>query len=157
MTNAISGLRGAADGKVAEERLQGLADEGQIGIGFRRPWRLSMARQTGLGQDPGHSLVMKMQLAGDRSGAPLLDMVVAQDLCLGIRGDGHCRLLSCSVEPCFDEPGGGAVSPSERNPGSSGCTDSNAKLSAAAFLPVDRHPVGSVLRPLPGSQQSSHP
>jgi len=144
-------------GRQRGELLQGLADEGQIGIGFRRPWRLSMARQASLSQNPGHGIVMKMQLTGDRSDAPLLDMVVAQDLRFGIRGDGQCRLLSCLVERCFEEPGGGAENPSGRNPDSSRCTGSNAKLSAPAFLPVHRHPAGRVLRRLPGSRQANHP
>ena len=115
-----------------------------------------MARQASLGQDPGHGVAMKMQLTGDRSDAPLLDMVVAQDLRFDVRGDCHRRLLSCLVERCFEEPGG-AESPSEKNPDSSGCTDSNATLSAPAFLPAHRHPAGEVLQTQPSSRQADHP
>jgi hypothetical protein len=143
-------------GRQRGELLQRLVDEGQIGIGFRRPWRLSMARQASLGQDPGHGVVMKMQLTGDRSDAPLLDMVVAQDLRLGIRGDCHRRLLSCLVERCFEEPGGGE-SPNERNADSSGCIGNNAKLSEPAFLPAHRHLAGRVFQTPPSLRQENHP
>jgi hypothetical protein len=86
-----------------------------------------MAWQTGLGQDSGHGVVVKVQLAGDRSDAPLLHVVIAQDLCFGIRGDGHRELLFCSVGRCFEEPGG-AESPSERSLDSSGRIGSNTRL-----------------------------
>ena len=57
------------------ELLQGLMDEGQIGLDLRATCRRPDPGQTGLGQDPRHGAVVHMQLAGDRANAPFLDMI----------------------------------------------------------------------------------
>ena len=75
------------------ELLQGLMDEGQIGLDLRATCRRPDPGQTGLGQDPRHGAVVHMQLAGDRANAPFLDMIIAQDLRLQIGRDGHAVLL----------------------------------------------------------------
>ena len=80
-------------GGQGRELLQGLMDEGQIGLDLRATCRRPDPGQAGLGQDPRHGAVMHMQLAGDRANAPFLDMIIAQDLRLQIRRDGHAVLL----------------------------------------------------------------
>ena len=50
-------------------------------------------RQAGLGQDPGYGGVMHPQLLGDRADRPFLNMVIAQDLRLELRGNGHDDVL----------------------------------------------------------------
>jgi hypothetical protein len=80
-------------GGQGRELLQGLMDEGQIGLDLRATCRRSDPGQAGLDQDPRHGAVMHMQLAGDRANAPFLDMIIAQDLRLQIGRDGHAVLL----------------------------------------------------------------
>jgi hypothetical protein len=75
------------------ERLQGLVKEGQIRVDPGRPRRPPDARQAGLGQHPGNSVVVHVQLPGDGPDEPLLNVVIAQDLRLEIRGDGHEQVL----------------------------------------------------------------
>jgi hypothetical protein len=66
---------------------------------------------------------------------------------------GSSRVL---LSDCFEEPGG-AENPSERNPDSSGCTGSNAKVSSLAFLLLHCHAAGKGLQLLPSSRQANHP
>ena len=65
------------------------ADERQIRIDLRAARRRTDPGQAGLRQHPRHRGVMHVQLAGDGADAPLLDVVVAQDLRLELRRDGH--------------------------------------------------------------------
>ena len=71
------------------ERLERLADKGQERIERGGTCGSTEARQTGLRQHPCNGTVMHMQLAGDGAGAPLLDVVIAQDPGFEIRRDGH--------------------------------------------------------------------
>lgn len=93
---------------------------------------------------------MKVQLTGDSSNAPLLYVVVAQDLRLDIRGDGHRELLFCLVGRCFEEPGG-AENPSERSLDNDDRTGSNTKLPSQALLAVRNRLTRAVLQPPQGS------
>ena len=75
------------------EPLQGLQHEGQVGLDLRAAPRRTGSGQTGLGQHPHHGGMVHVQLAGDGADAPFLDMVIAQDLRLQLRRDGHDLLL----------------------------------------------------------------
>ena len=71
------------------ELLERLENEGQVGIDLRGSCRPAKARQTGLRQDSGDSVVMHLQLTGNGARAPLLDVIVAQDLSLELSRYGH--------------------------------------------------------------------
>ena len=87
-------------------------------------------------------LSVHLQLGGDGANLPLLNVVIAQDLRLGLRGNGHAQvLLGQSFETC----GGGARSLGGRNPGSGSRTNG----SAAARLAENRR-WRTVLSPPPG-------
>ena len=75
------------------EFLQRLAQERQVRINQRAArWRPGSG-QAGLGQHPHHGGMVHMQLAGDGADAPFLDVIIAQDLRLQLRRDGHGVLL----------------------------------------------------------------
>ena len=131
------------------KRLQGLADERQIGIDPRRTRLLPGAGQSGLGENPRHRAMVHMQLPGDGSGPPLLDMVIAQDLRLKVRGNGHAQLL-CGLK--FEDPSGGAGSFGERIPGSGSRTSGIAMLAV-----LQSRPEISVCLPPPGPVTANHP
>jgi hypothetical protein len=76
-------------GRERRELVQGLEDERQVGIDLRASGRRTGCRQTGLGQHPRHGAMVHVQLAGDGPDAPFLDVIVAQDLRLELRQDGH--------------------------------------------------------------------
>ena len=82
-----------AAGRERREFAQGLEDERQVGLDLRASCRRTGSRQTGLGQHPRHGAMVHVQLAGDGTNAPFLDVIVAQDLCLELRQDGHDALL----------------------------------------------------------------
>ena len=67
----------------------GITDERHEGVRHRPAGMVQDAGQSGLDQHPRHSGVMHPQLLGDRTDRPFLDMVIAQDLSLQIRGYGH--------------------------------------------------------------------
>ena len=71
------------------ERLERLADKGPERIERGGSCGSAEARQPGLRQHPCNGAVMHMQLAGDGAGAPLLDVVIAQNLSFQLRRDGH--------------------------------------------------------------------
>jgi hypothetical protein len=50
-------------------------------------------RQAGLGQHPGDGVTVHAQLRGNRSDPPAFSVVIAQDLRLEIRGNGHDDVL----------------------------------------------------------------
>ena len=67
-------------GGQCRERLQRLANERQIRVDLRHPgWRADPG-QPSLRQHTRHHAMMHVQLTGDGADAPLLDVVVAQDL-----------------------------------------------------------------------------
>ncbi|WP_440130269.1 hypothetical protein [Trinickia symbiotica] len=74
-----------------------LVDEGQIGIYPRGPLHCAQPWQACLGKHTLHCAAMHMQLARDGAAAPLLDMVIAQDLRLKLSLDGHGSLPFISV------------------------------------------------------------
>ena len=79
---------------------QHLTDERQIANDLRWPLRRPDARQAGLRKHPGDGFGMHAQLPGDRSDAPLFDVVIAKDLRLEFSGDSHDRVLFvCSEGP----------------------------------------------------------
>src|SRR5450755_551725 len=90
-----------AAGGQRRELGQHLADERQIGVDLQWPLRRPDAWQAGLGQYPGDGFGVHAQLPGDRSDAPLFDVVIAQDLRLKIRRNSHDRVLFV----CSDGPG----------------------------------------------------
>ena len=90
---AFPNHRVQAAGGQRREPGQHLADERQIGVDLRWPLRRPDARQAGLGKHPGDGFRMHAQLPGDRSDAPLFNVVIAQDLRLEIRWNSHDRVL----------------------------------------------------------------
>ena len=141
----------AAGGK-GWKRLQGLADEWQIGIDPRRTRPLSHAGQPGLGQNPGHCAMVHVQLPGDGAGPPLLDVVIAQDLRLKIRGNSHAWLLRGHTGQRFEGPGGGAESLDGRIAGSRSRTSGSVLAAALA-----NRPWMAVCLPPPGPVTANHP
>ena len=117
------------------ERLQRLADERQIRVDLRRPRRRADPGQPGLRQHARHHAVMHVQLTGDGADAPLLDVVVAQDLRLDVRRRDHARVLSGRVASGRDGRGGGAGTPGGRMPGSGDRTSGSARPFAGAAPP----------------------
>ena len=81
-------------GRQRRELLQGLMNEGQIRLNLGVSRRRSNSGQAGLGQYPRDGAMMHMQLTGDGANSPLLNVIIAQDLCLQIRRDGHGLLLA---------------------------------------------------------------
>jgi len=73
---------------------------------------------------------MHVQLTGDGADAPLLDMVVAQDLRFDVRRRDHAQILSGRVASDRDGRGGGAGTRGGRMPGSGGRTSGSAKPPA---------------------------
>ena len=104
-----------AAGGQRREPGQHVPDERQIGVDLRWPLRRAEARQPGLGKHPGDGLRMHAQLPGDRSDAPLFNVVIAQDLRLEIRWNSHARVPFV----CSDGPGvaGSLVAPVPNNDG----------------------------------------
>jgi len=74
---ALAHHRIEAAGRQRRERLQRLADEGQIDVDLGRARRRSRLGQTGLRQHAPHGAVVDMQLPGDRAHPPFLSVVVA--------------------------------------------------------------------------------
>ena len=75
------------------ELRQGLVNEWQIRVDFRGAAQPLDARQAGLGQHPGDRVTVHAQLLGNSSDPPAFSMVIAQDLRLDVRGDGHGDVL----------------------------------------------------------------
>jgi hypothetical protein len=90
-----------AAGGQRRELCQHLADEWQIGIDLRWPLGRPDTGQAGLRKHPGDGFGMHPQRPGDRSDAPLFDMIIAQDLRLEFSWNGHDRVLFV----CSDGPG----------------------------------------------------
>jgi hypothetical protein len=59
---------------------QGLEDQRQVWIDFRGALRTIDSRQAGLGQHPGHSAVVHVQLPRDGASAPFFDVMKTQYL-----------------------------------------------------------------------------
>jgi hypothetical protein len=76
-----------------------------------------------------------VQLTGDGADAPLLGVVVAQDLRLDVRRRDHGSVLSGRVAPGRDDRGGGAGTPDGRIPGSDARTNGSAMSRAGAAPP----------------------
>ena len=74
--------------------LQGLGDERQVRLDLRAPRRRIHSRQAGLGQHPHHRAMVHVQLPRDSVDAPLLDVMIAQDLRFEFRGNGHLGFSS---------------------------------------------------------------
>ncbi len=117
------------------KRIQRLADERQIRVDLRRPgWRADPG-QPRLSQHARHHAMMHVQLTGDGADAPLLGVVVAQDLRLDVRRRDHGLVLSGRVAPGRDDRGGGAGTPDGRIPGSDARTNGSAMSRAGAAPP----------------------
>jgi hypothetical protein len=127
---------------------QGLVDERQIRIEFRRAVRRSEARQTSLGQNPGDRVAVDAQLLGDRPNAPFFDVVIAQDLRLEVRGNGHGEVLF----GCSKDLGCAARSRGEQVPDNVGRNDGNA-IAAGWICPSAIVPS----RRPPGPRTTDHP
>jgi hypothetical protein len=116
---------------------QHFQDEGQIGIDLRWPLRWADAWQAGLRQHSGDGFGMYAQLPGDRSDAPLFNVIIAQDLRLEFRGNSHARVLFV----CSDGPGA-AGSLAVHGPSSN---DRNACSTISACAEAAGYPEASVL------------
>src|SRR5271167_894264 len=113
-------------GGEARERLKCLANKRQVGIELRRSRRVADAWQAGLRKNTGYRAVVHPQLGGDGADAPLLCVVIAQDMRFEFRGNGHAQLL-------FERsgnPSGGAENLGARNPDSGSRTGGIAVLAA---------------------------
>lgn len=71
------------------ECLQGLQNEGQIGVDLAGAIARAVRDEPGAGQHALNGMMVDAELVGDRVGPPLLDMVVAQDLSLQFGRYGH--------------------------------------------------------------------
>ena len=111
---ALAHHRMETAGGECRKALQRLADEGQIRIDPRWSSPRPNPGQPGLGQHARHGAMMHLQLRGDGAGGPLLGVIIAQDLRLDFRGNGHALLFFWQR---LAEPGG-AESLGERNPDS---------------------------------------
>jgi hypothetical protein len=123
-------------------------DEWQIRIDFRGAAQHLDARQAGLGQYPGDRVTVHAQLLGDGSDPPALSMVIAQDLRLDVRGNGHGDVL-------FDRStslGSAAESHGERAVDSDGRSD-DSTIAAGSLCPSAIVPPG----PLPDPRPTDHP
>ena len=127
--------RKEAAGRQRRERLQRLADEGQIGVNLRRPWRRPDPGKAGLRQHAPHHAVVHMQLTGDGAHRPFLSVVVAQDLGLDVRGNHHVRVLSGRVSADLDDGSGGPGTHGGREPGAGDRTSDNARPPAEVGHP----------------------
>jgi hypothetical protein len=128
-------------GRQRRETLQGGADKRHKGIGLGALRVLQNPRQAGLQQHPRDGGVMHPQMLGDGAHRPLLDMVIAQDLRLELRGNGHGEVLG---HGCWRR--GGGESRGGPDADTAGRSDDTA-IPAAASLPA----------PLPGSRTAHHP
>jgi hypothetical protein len=81
-----------AAGPQRGELLQGLVDEGQIGVDARSAHHPD-TRQPGLAQDALDGAVVNFELARNGAGSPSLDMVVALDFFDQFRGHSHAGVL----------------------------------------------------------------
>ena len=89
------------------EALQRLGDERDVGVELRgSALALALALDPCLAEHPLDGGVMDAELAGDGAHPPVLDEVVAQDLCPALVVDGHGALLSV--------PSTGASAPAHR-------------------------------------------
>ncbi len=92
---ALAHHRVEAAGGERRELLQGLEHERQVRLDLRAARRRTGSRQAGLGQHPHYGAMVHVQLAGDGADAPLLDMVITQNLRFEIRRDGHGSSPRC--------------------------------------------------------------
>src|SRR3972149_501 len=92
-------------GGKGREFLQGLADEGEVGVDARGAQRQADAWQAGLTQNSFDAAMMQVQLPGNGADGPFLDVVVAQDLGFDFSAQGHGAVLSGRIEG-DDEPVG---------------------------------------------------
>ena len=81
------------------ELLQGLEDKRQVWLDLRAAPRRIGSGQAGLGQHSRHRAMVHVQLTRDGADAPFLDMMIAQDLRLKLRRDGHGALLVSDRRP----------------------------------------------------------
>ena len=121
-----------------------MADTGR----FSRAAQPLDTRQTGLGQHPGDSVTVHAQLLGNRSDPPAFSMVIAQDLRLDVRGNGHGDVL---LDRSTDL-GSAAESRGEQAVDSDGRSDDSA-IAAGSLCPSTIVPS----RPLPGPRSADHP
>jgi len=134
-----------AAGGEAGELLQRLADEGQVDVNLRGALHRPDPGQTGLRQDAAHRATMHVQLSGDGPDAPLLDVVVAQDMRFELRGNGHGSFLFGQVDRrCEELDGAGGRCEQTRN------TDGRKSGRPASIAPLAGP---SMMRP-PGSSSS---
>ena len=99
------------------ELLQRLADERQIGVDLRRPRRRADPAAARPAPARAHHAVVHVQLTGDGADAPLLDVIVAQDLRLDVRRRDHARVLSGRVASRSRRPSAAAQEPRRTNAG----------------------------------------
>ena len=83
-----------ASGCEGGEFLQGLTDEGEVGVDARCTQWCADAWQTGLAQNALDAAMMDVQLPGNGANGPFLDVVIAQNLGFEFRGQGHGAVLS---------------------------------------------------------------
>jgi len=88
-----------AAGGERRELLQGLEDKRQVWLDLRAAPRRIGSGQAGLGQHSRHRAMVHVQLTRDGADAPFLDMMIAQDLRLKLRRDGHGALLVSDRRP----------------------------------------------------------
>ena len=96
--------------------------------------------------------MVHMQLPGDGAGPPLLDVVIAQDLRLEVRGNSHAWLLRGHTGQRFEDPGGGAENLDGRIAGSRSRTSGSVLAAALA----NRRWMAVCLPP-PGPVTANHP
>jgi hypothetical protein len=137
-----------AAGPQRRELRQGLVDERQIRVDFRGAMELCQARQASLRQHPCDGVTVHSQLFGDRSDPPVFGVVIAQDLRLDVRGNGHGEVLF----DCSTDLGSAAESHGEQTADSHGRSDGSA-------IAVGRLPLARILPPwpLPGPLATDHP
>jgi hypothetical protein len=93
----LANHRVEAAGSERWETFERLADEGEIFVDLRRSRNGIQRRQTGLSENAPDSAVMHVQLARDRTDAPFLHVVIAQNVRLKLWGKGHNRSLQGQI------------------------------------------------------------
>jgi len=132
---ALAHHRVKPTGRQRRERLQRLADEGQIDVDLGRARRRSGLGQTGLRQHASHGAVVNMQLPGDRAHPPFFSVVVAKDLSLDISRNHHGRILFARVAAAPNDASGDAETRDEPDPGNADRTSDSANSFAGAVHP----------------------
>lgn len=121
-----------ATGGEGREFLQGLADEGEVGINTRWTQRRADAWQAGLAQNAFDAAMTDMQLSGNGANGPFLDMMERRIWASGSGGRAMGRFYPVSFER-NGEPAGVEM-PYERIPFAADDRNDSARAAAIRFL-----------------------